>query len=130
MGQGRRPVITPAKTAGFCFGVDRAVNMVYDACATEKNVCTLGPIIHNNFIIDDLASKGVRTVNDPSEVRENDTLIISAHGVSESIMKQLEDRHIKYLDATCPFVKKIHRIVAENTAAGKTAHIAGDENHP
>ena len=130
MGQGRRPVITPAKTAGFCFGVDRAVNMVYDACATEKNVCTLGPIIHNNFIIDDLASKGVRTVNDPSEVRENDTLIIRAHGVSESIMKQLEDRHIKYLDATCPFVKKIHRIVAENTAAGKTALIAGDENHP
>ncbi len=115
-----------AKTAGFCFGVDRAVKMVYDLLDEGKKVCTLGPIIHNAQLVEELESKGVRIVSSPSEVGENETLVIRSHGVSREIYAKATRLGLNIADATCPFVAKIHKIVA---AAKGVVIIAGDPKH-
>lgn len=120
--------ITVAKSAGFCFGVNRAVNMVYELLERGENVCTLGPIIHNPQLVEQLSRRGVKIVNSPEEVPKGWTLVIRSHGVPYEVKKRLEDLQCQYADATCPFVAKIHRIVSE--AQGKTVLIAGDSNHP
>lgn len=122
--------ITLAKTAGFCFGVDRAVNMVYDLSESKKTVCTLGPIIHNPQLVSDLASKGVNIINTPNEAIKTDTVVIRSHGVSHSVYDELQKLNLDYVDATCPFVSKIHKIVREKSMQGYTIIIAGDKNHP
>ncbi len=121
--------ITLAKTAGFCFGVNRAVQMVYDLLEKGERVCTLGPIIHNAQMVAQLEERGVRIVESPDEVRENETLVIRSHGVGAAVYKNAKDLGVTVCDATCPFVEKIHKIVAERSAAGDIILISGDEKH-
>ena len=121
--------IVLAKSAGFCFGVDRAVNLVYDMINKGVKVHTLGPIIHNPQLIDDLKSKGVTILEKPEDVAENETVVIRTHGVPRSVYEKMKTEHLNYIDATCPFVQKIHKIVSdvdENTIV----FIAGNKNHP
>ena len=121
---------TLAKTAGFCFGVNRAVNLVYDLLDKGERVATLGPIIHNPQLVAELETRGVRIIASPKEAEPGETVVIRSHGVEQSIYNEMESRSISYADATCPFVAKIHRIVAKAAAEGKTVLIAGDPNHP
>ena len=121
--------ITKAETAGFCFGVNRAVNMVYDLLDSGKQVCTLGPIIHNPQLVAELEGRGVRIVSSPEEVNEGETLVIRSHGVEKSVYDNACNLGVDVADATCPFVEKIHKIVAENSAEGAVTIIAGDRDH-
>ena len=122
--------ILVAGTAGFCFGVDRAVKIVYNNLNSRNNVVTLGPIIHNQSVVSDLESKGVEVVNDVSEVKPGQTVIIRSHGVSSDVYKRLDELSVNVVDATCPFVSKIHRIVSEKSREGYLVAIAGDRAHP
>lgn len=122
--------ITLAKTAGFCFGVNRAVNMLYDLVSEGVNVCTLGPIIHNPQVVVDLESKGVNIIDDISDANESKKVVIRTHGVEQSILKYCENNALDYIDATCPFVKKIHKIVQKNSSKDLPVLIAGDKKHP
>ena len=121
--------ITKAENAGFCFGVYRAVNMVYDLLDSGKQVCTLGPIIHNPQLVAELEGRGVRIVSSPEEVKEGETLVIRSHGVEKSVYDDACNLGVDVADATCPFVAKIHKIVAENSAKGAVTIIAGDRDH-
>ncbi len=121
--------ITLAKTAGFCFGVNAAVQTVYDLLNEGKKVCTLGPIIHNPQLVAELESKGVRIVNSPEEVTQGETLVIRSHGVEKSVLDLCDSLNVDYVNATCPFVAKIHKIVAEYSKQGYITIIAGDKNH-
>ncbi len=122
--------ITLAKTAGFCFGVNKAVQTVYDLLDENKKVCTLGPIIHNPQLVSDLEARGVRIVSAPEEVENNETLVIRSHGVEKAVTDLCEEKGICFVDATCPFVAKIHKIVREHSLNGYTTIIAGDKEHP
>lgn len=119
-----------AKTAGFCFGVDRAVNMAYELANSGARAATLGQLIHNSLVTDDLAAKGVRIISSPAEAQRGETVIIRAHGVAAEVYEELKGTGADICDATCPFVKKIHRIVAENSGEDTEVLIAGDPNHP
>lgn len=121
--------ITLAKTAGFCFGVKRAVDTVYELIESGEKVCTLGPIIHNPQIVADLEGRGVRVVKDAGEANADETLVIRSHGVPEEVILKARDSGVKTVDATCPFVSKIHGIVKEASKEGKTILVAGDPNH-
>ena len=121
--------ITVAKTAGFCFGVDRAVNTVYELVGKGERVCTLGPIIHNPQIVEELSNKGVRIVDSPAEVEDGETLVIRSHGVTKAVMDECAALGVKTVDATCPFVSKIHKITAEMGNDGYVTLIAGDADH-
>lgn len=122
--------ITLAKTAGFCFGVNRAVNMLYDLVGEGVNVCTLGPIIHNPQVIEDLQSKGVNIIDSIEEATEGKKVVIRTHGVEHNILEYCENNRLDYIDATCPFVKKIHKIVQKNSTETLPVLIAGDKKHP
>ncbi len=119
-----------AKTAGFCFGVDRAVNMAYELANSGARAATLGQLIHNSLVTDDLAAKGVRIISSLAEAQRGETVIIRAHGVAAEVYEELKGTGAEICDATCPFVKKIHRIVAENSGEDTEVFIAGDPNHP
>lgn len=123
-------MITIAETAGFCFGVDRAVSLVNKLADEGRSVATLGPIIHNSQVVESLAKKGVRTINSISEALPGEVVVIRSHGVAQSVYDELEAKGIEYVDATCPYVSKIHKIVRENSSDGSPVIIAGDENHP
>ena len=118
-----------AKTAGFCFGVDRAVNLVYDLVNEGKKVCTLGPIIHNAQLVADLESKGVKIIDDISEAPNGYTVVVRTHGVEKNVLDELEKKDIEFVNATCPFVTKIHNIVKKQDEE-TVVLIAGDKNHP
>ena len=118
-----------AKTAGFCFGVDRAVNLVYDLLQKGEKVCTLGPIIHNQQLVDDLKSKGVKIIDDVCDCPKGYTVVIRTHGVEKEVIDKAKDSNINFINATCTFVLKIHKIVSEQPD-GTVTLIAGDENHP
>jgi len=119
-----------AKTAGFCFGVNRAVKMAYDLAETGQKIATLGPIIHNPQVVEDLQRKGVSIIERPEEVPEDTKVIIRSHGVERHVYDTLEARGIAYADATCPFVAKIQRIVRQKSEEGYVVIIAGDRHHP
>ena len=121
-----------AKTAGFCFGVKRAVDLVYTECEESHQVYTYGPIIHNEEVVRDLEHKGVRVINTQDELMqlETGTVIIRSHGVPKRIYDILTAKNIKVVDATCPFVRKIHRIVEECSIEGQDVIIIGNEAHP
>ena len=122
-----------AKTAGFCFGVERAVNQVYDQIKNGNGpIYTLGPIIHNEEVVRDLEEKGVKVLNSENEILTltEGTVIIRSHGVGKHIYDMLKAQGIRIVDATCPFVKKIHRIVQEQNLQGRRVIIIGDETHP
>lgn len=124
--------VTTAKSAGFCFGVRRAVDMVYAEAKKDNRVFTLGPIIHNEQVVKDLEKKGVKvidSVNDISE-KENTTIIIRSHGVPQNVINALKEKKVNIVDATCPFVSKIHKIVKQASEDGKTVVIVGSDNHP
>lgn len=118
-----------AETAGFCFGVKRAVDTVYELVNEGKKVCTLGPIIHNPQLVADLEQKGVRVVDSPEEVKKGEILVIRSHGVTEEVIDCAEKLGVQMVDATCPFVAKIHKIVKDASLKGETVLIAGDESH-
>ncbi len=122
--------IRVAESAGFCFGVKRAVDAVYGLLDEGKTVCTLGPIIHNPQMVEALSRRGVCRVEEPEQVAGDATLVIRSHGVPESVYRTLEQNGIAYHDATCPFVAKIHTIVAQHSAEGAVVLIAGDATHP
>lgn len=123
-------LIKVAETAGFCFGVDRAVNLVYKLLDNGTKVATLGPIIHNPQLVDDLQSHGVVTVNSIDEVPEGYTVVIRTHGVPKNQVDIIKENNSEYCDATCPFVSKIHKIVFEKGTNDGIVLIAGDKNHP
>ena len=122
--------ITLAKTAGFCFGVNRAVSMIYDLISKGEHICTLGPIIHNPQVIEDLRSKGVTILDDIKNATYDRKIVIRTHGVEKDVLKYCEDNSLNFFDATCPFVKKIHKIVENNSSETLPLLIAGDKNHP
>ena len=123
-----------AKTAGFCFGVKRAVDTVYQQIEQYRGekIFTYGPIIHNEEVIKDLRSHGVEVLNDEEELKtaDADVVVIRSHGVAKYIYDILEERGITCVDATCPFVKKIHKIVAEKSTEGAYIVIVGNGEHP
>ena len=122
--------ITLAKTAGFCFGVNRAVDLVYSMLGEGRRVCTLGPLIHNPQVIADLETKGTRIIDEPSQALEGETLVVRAHGVSAAVEDEIALLNIDCCNATCPFVKKIHRIVSEKVNENTVVLVAGDAKHP
>ena len=124
--------IETAKTAGFCFGVRRAVELVEreaERSNGEFPVCTLGPIIHNETVIRRLGEKGVSVIQAPGEAPQNATVIIRAHGVPLSVTRELSRLGLRYIDATCPFVAKVHKIVAQEPPE-TVVLVAGDPGHP
>ena len=122
--------VTVAKSAGFCFGVDRAVKMVYSELENNTHVATLGPIIHNQDVVNDMQAKGARIIENVDELKPDETVVIRSHGVGKEIYDQIQAKGNRMLDATCPFVSRIHKIVAEKSAEGYFILIAGDRNHP
>ncbi len=120
-----------AKSAGFCFGVQRAVNTVYELIGEDK-IYTYGPIIHNEEVVSDLEHKGVKVIGDSSQLEDDDSakVVIRSHGVSKQVYDDIEKKHAHIVDATCPFVLKIHNIVKRQSEAGAQIVIIGNENHP
>ncbi len=122
--------VTVAETAGFCFGVDRAVNLVYKMIDEGRRVCTLGPIIHNPQVIEDLENRGVKIASSPDEVSEGYEVVIRAHGVTREVVSRLNELSLHYTDATCPYVLKIHNLIKKHSDENNIILIAGDESHP
>ena len=125
-------VIT-VKTAGFCFGVKTAVEKVYDQeNHGKKEIYTYGPIIHNEEVVSDLESKGVKVLESRKELEQlqSGTVIIRSHGVGKKIYQMIEEKGLKLVDATCPYVRKIHRIVREKSEQGSQIIIIGNDTHP
>ena len=124
--------ISTAKSAGFCFGVERAVKMVYDQVGQENNVYTYGPIIHNEEVVKDLQEKGVTVIESLEELKNypKGTIIIRSHGVPEDIYQKINEYGFKVVDATCPYVLKIHKIVREHSHEGRHIIIIGNRSHP
>ena len=123
-----------ANTAGFCFGVKRAVNTVYEQIETGKNkIYTFGPIIHNEEVVKDLENKGVKVIESEEEIAEltdDATVIVRSHGTTKKICDLIESTGATLVDATCPFVKKIHKIAMEKSEEGYHIVIIGNDKHP
>ena len=119
-----------AKTAGFCFGVNRAVELTYGLLAEGHKVATLGPLIHNPQAVEDMRRKGAQVVDTVQDVPAGCEVVIRSHGVPRSVYDELAARGIPYHDATCPFVQKIQRIAAEAEKEGAVLLVAGDKTHP
>ena len=122
--------VTVAESAGFCFGVDRAVKMVYSELEKNTKVATLGPIIHNQDVVNDMKAKGARIIDSVDELEDDETVVIRSHGVGREIYEKIAAKGNRMLDATCPFVSRIHKIAAEKTKQGYFVLIAGDASHP
>lgn len=132
MQEQKSPQIILAKSAGFCFGVERAVNKVYQETETGDHIYTYGPIIHNREVVADLERRGVRVVESAEEIRglKIGTVIIRSHGVSRETDRLIRESGLKCIDATCPFVKRIHRTVEKESARGRKIVIIGNPVHP
>ncbi|MDY4489154.1 MAG: bifunctional 4-hydroxy-3-methylbut-2-enyl diphosphate reductase/30S ribosomal protein S1 [Candidatus Faecousia sp.] len=122
--------VTVAQSAGFCFGVSRAVELVEQAAQAGKRVVTLGPIIHNRHVVEKFSSMGIRVIETPEEAAPGETVIIRSHGVARDICRRLEARGVEVIDATCPFVKRIHGIVSRAEEEGRLPVIIGTPTHP
>ncbi len=121
-----------AKTAGFCFGVKRAVEQVYEQTGCKKKIYTYGPIIHNKEVVKDLEKKGVQVIEDIEGLTrvKDGKVIIRSHGVSKDIYQMIQDANVECIDATCPFVKRIHRIVEKESQNDCQIVIIGNDGHP
>ena len=119
-----------AKSAGFCFGVSRAVELVEKAAQEGRKVATLGPIIHNRHVVDKFEKMGVRVIETPEEALPGETVIIRSHGISRAVYERLEAQKVEIIDATCPFVKRIHTIVSRACEEGRLPIIIGTPTHP
>lgn len=122
--------IEVAATSGFCFGVNRAVRLVYSLLEQGEKVCTLGPIIHNPQVVEDLRQRGVLTVDSPEQAPPDSILVIRSHGVPPGVMEEIRAKGLRCADATCPYVSKIQKIAEQAAAKGHTVLIAGDASHP
>ena len=122
--------ITVAKNAGFCFGVSRAVELVEEAAKSGKTVATLGPIIHNRHQVGRFEEMGVSVISEPEEAIPGSTVIIRSHGVSRAVQQRLENMGVEIIDATCPFVKRIHGLVQKAEEEGRLPVIIGTRTHP
>ena len=122
--------VTVAQSAGFCFGVSRAVEMVEKAAKEGKRTFTLGPIIHNRHVVDRFQEMGIQVIEQPEQAAPGDTVIIRSHGVSKAVYQRLENQGCEILDATCPFVKRIHKLVSQAEEEGKLPIIIGTPTHP
>ena len=122
--------IIVAKSAGFCFGVSRSVDMAQKLLAEQGSACSLGPIIHNEDVVEELGRRGLRVVSSPEEIRAGEHVMIRAHGAAPSVYEELERRGAVVTDATCPKVKMIHRIVREAAQEGRFVIVIGMRNHP
>ena len=119
-----------AESAGFCFGVNRAVELVEQAARSGKKVCTLGPIIHNRHAVSHFQEMGVEVIDTPEQAQPGQTVIIRSHGVTRAVQEALEAKGVEVIDATCPFVKRIHGIVSKAEAEGRLPVIIGTRSHP
>ena len=122
--------ITVAKSAGFCFGVSRAVELVEQAAKAGKQVATLGPIIHNRHAVARFEEMGVRVITAPEQAVPGSTVVIRSHGVTRAVYQRLENQGVEIIDATCPFVKRIHGIVSRAEEEGRLPVIIGTRSHP
>ena len=122
--------VTVAKSAGFCFGVNRAVELVEQAAKEGDEVVTLGPIIHNRHAVAHFEEMGVKVIEHPEHAQPGQIVIIRSHGVSKAVYEQLERRGVRIVDATCPFVKRIHGIVSKAEEEGRLPVIIGSGHHP
>ena len=122
--------IRVAESAGFCFGVNRAVEMVEQSAKSGKQVVTLGPIIHNRHAVSHFEKMGVGVIEKPEDAMEGQTVIIRSHGVTKAVIDKLKERNVEVIDATCPFVKRIHGIVEKATEEGRLPVIIGTPTHP
>ncbi|MDO4648218.1 MAG: 4-hydroxy-3-methylbut-2-enyl diphosphate reductase, partial [Eubacteriales bacterium] len=124
--------VKTAETAGFCFGVKRAVDRVYDLIEQGVGpIYTLGPIIHNEVVVNELAEKGVHAIEEKDlDGLDRGVVVLRSHGVGKEVYDRLDRQHLEYVDVTCPFVLKIHRIVKEESEKGNYVIIIGDRNHP
>ena len=122
--------VTVAKSAGFCFGVSRAVELVEKAAGEGRRVATLGPIIHNRHAVSRFEEMGVKVISAPEEAEPGMTVIIRSHGVTRAVYEALESRGVEIIDATCPFVKRIHGIVSRAEKEGRLPVIIGTRSHP
>ena len=122
--------ILVAKNAGFCFGVNRAVQMVEQSAKRDNDVVTLGPIIHNRHAVAHFAEMGVHVIEDPTQAQCGQTVIIRSHGISKAVQEILEHQGANIVDATCPFVKRIHNIVADAEQEGRLPIVIGTRTHP
>jgi len=122
-------MIRLAKSAGFCFGVSRAVELVEKAAREGGKVVTLGPIIHNRHAVSRLEGMGVGVIGSPDEAESGSTVVIRSHGVTRAVQQALEQTGVTIIDATCPFVKRIHGIVEKATVEGRFPVIFGARNH-
>ena len=119
-----------SESAGFCFGVNKAVNKVESLLSAGKKVATLGPLIHNPAYIRSLEERGTVIVDKIDDVPENYELVIRAHGVTKETIESLKKSDISFSDATCPFVMKIQKIIDKESTENNIVMIAGDEKHP
>ena len=122
--------IQVAKSAGFCFGVNRAVELVENAARGEEKVCTLGPIIHNRHAVAHFEDMGVRVIEKPEDAKAGQTVVIRSHGVTKAVYEALEKQGVHIIDATCPFVKRIHQLVSAASEEGRLPVIIGTRSHP
>lgn len=125
--------VVTAKTAGFCFGVRRAVETCYEQASNANGkVYTYGPIIHNEMVVKDLEARGIGVIHSKEELARLDsgTVIIRSHGVTKEICDLIEEKGLRLVDATCPFVKKIHKIVREKSEEGYQIIVIGSRDHP
>lgn len=119
-----------ANEYGFCFGVERAVDMVEESLSLGETVRTLGPLIHNEQEMDRLGSKGVSTISEPVQITRGETAVIRAHGVTPQVQKELEEKASKVVDATCPFVTKVQRLASRAAAKDQHVVVVGNPDHP
>ncbi len=122
--------INLAEKAGFCFGVNRAINLLEELVDEGKSVCTLGPIIHNPQVISSFEKRGVRIIEKPEDCQSGGVLVIRAHGITKELLEKVKTVSPDYCDTTCPFVAKIHKTVSENSDENSVTLIAGDSAHP
>lgn len=115
---------------GFCFGVERAVDMVEDALQEGDTVRSLGPLIHNEQEMQRLGQHGVTTISDPVQIGRGETAVIRAHGVTPDVQRELEEKASKVVDATCPFVTRVQKLAARAAAADRHVIVVGSPDHP
>ena len=115
---------------GFCFGVERAVEMVEESLSAEETVRTLGPLIHNEQEMQRLGGLGVGTISEPVQIKRGETAVIRAHGVTPEVQKELEEKASKVVDATCPFVTRVQRLAARAANEGRHVIVVGNPDHP
>lgn len=119
-----------ANEYGFCFGVERAVDMVEEAIQDGQTVRALGPLIHNEQEMQRLAHEGVTTISQPVQIGRNETAVIRAHGVTPEVQRELEEKAAKVVDATCPFVTRVQKLAARAAEQDRHVVIVGSPDHP